>query len=233
MSASRDPLDALAALPPPHAPAMSRELEAELAALAPVRTRRPRRQVAALIAISALYALVLVGVARTRRDAGELPVAWLVGAGLAWLVGFVAPCYVALVPRAGGVIPSRRRAAIAAVVTAGTFVGLGFAIHPAGPSSVQHGAEHVLRGHGCLELGLLAAVVPVVVGALLVRGAVPVGSRWVAAALGAGGGSLGGLVLHVHCHVTDAIHLGVVHGGVVVLGAVLAAALVPRATDMR
>jgi hypothetical protein len=73
----------------------------------------------------------------------------------------------------------------------------------------------------------------VVIGAIFLRGALPVGSRWVAAALGAGGGSLGGLMLHLHCPVVDGIHVGLVHGGVVGMAALLAAALVPRATHVR
>jgi hypothetical protein len=75
--------------------------------------------------------------------------------------------------------------------------------------------------------------VPVIGGTLVLRSALPVGSRWIAAALGAGGGSLGGLVLHLHCRVTDAAHVGLIHGGVVAASALLAAALVPRATDVR
>jgi hypothetical protein len=73
--------------------------------------------------------------------------------------------------------------------------------------------------------------VPVVVGALFLRGALPVSSRWIAAALGAGGGCLGGLVLHLHCHIADGLHVGVIHGGVVIIAALLSAALAPRATD--
>ena len=75
------------------------------------------------------------------------------------------------------------------------------------------------------------AVVPVIIGALCLRGALPVGSRWIAAALGAGGGCLGGLVLHLHCHIADSLHIGLIHGGVVVVAALLAGALAPRATD--
>ena len=44
-----------------------------------------------------------------------------------------------------------------------------------------------------------------------------------------GGGCLGGLVLHLHCHVADALHVGLIHGGVVIVGALLSAALTPRA----
>jgi hypothetical protein len=63
------------------------------------------------------------------------------------------------------------------------------------------------------------------------RGVLPVGARWTAAGLGAAGGSLGGLVLHLHCPIADRWHLGLVHGGVVVLAAVLAAVVVPRVVE--
>lgn len=230
---TRDPIDELAALPPPAPPPLARELEAELGALAPVATRRPVRQLVMLCAASLVYAAGVLAVVTTRRDAGELPIAWMLGAGLAWVVGFVLPCHLALVPRAGSVMPRWRYAAIAAVVTAIAFVLLGLVIHPTGPSSVHYGAERFVEGHTCLEIGLATALVPVVLGTIFLRGALPVGSRWIAASLGAGGGSLGGLVLHLHCHVTDVLHVSVVHGGVVIVAALLAAAMVPRAADVR
>ena len=83
---------------------------------------------------------------------------------------------------------------------------LGLALHPSGPSSQAYGADRFVHGHTCLELGLATALVPVVIGAIFLRGALPVGSRWIAAALGAGGGCLGGLVLHLHCHIADGLH---------------------------
>ena len=127
----------------------------------------------------------------------------------------------------------QRYASIAAITVAIAFVLMGMMIHPDGPSSTQYGAARFLHGHWCLELGLATALVPVLLGALFLRGALPVGSRWVAAALGAGGGSLGGLVLHFHCRIPDPLHTGVLHAGVVTVAALLAAALVPRATDVR
>lgn len=233
MSAADDlpAMPQLPAMPPMAPPPPSALLEAELARLAPVRTRRPVRQLLVLIGISLAYAAALLAMLAMRRDLAELPVAWLVGAGAAWLTGFVAPLYLATVPRAGAVIPRWRLAGIAAAIGTVGFIALGLTIHPSGPSSVHLGWDEFGRGHACLEFGLATALLPVVIGTIFLRGALPVGSRWVAAALGAGGGSLGGLILHLHCRVADGLHVGLVHGGVVGVAALLAAALVPRVTD--
>jgi hypothetical protein len=168
-----------------------------------------------------------------RPDAQELPMGWLFGAAVAWLVGFVVPLYLATVPRPGAVMPRWRLAGIAALIGSIGFVALGLCVHPHGPSTLALGWEHLGRGAGCLGTGVATALVPVVGGAIFLRGALPVGARWIAAALGAGGGSLGGLVLHLHCRVGDAFHIGLFHGGVVGVSALLAAALVPRATEIR
>ncbi len=224
-------LDDLARLPPPAAPALSAQLEAELAQLAPVATRRPLRQLAVLVAASLVYGAGLLTTLAMRRDLHELPMGWLAGVGIVWLAGFLVPMYLATVPRPGAVAPRWRLAGIASIVAALGFIALGLTVHASGPSSIHLGWAHFVRGHGCLELGIAAALVPVVLGTFFLRGALPVGSAWAAAALGAGGGSLGGLVLHLHCAVTDGLHVGLVHGGVVGVAALLAAAIVPRAVD--
>jgi hypothetical protein len=226
-------LAALAAAPAPQPPPPSATLAAELAALAPVSARSPSRQIAILVGISLVYGAGLVATLTVRRDLRELPAGWLVATAALWLVGLVVPSYLALVPRAGSVMPRSRLAVASAVTTAFAFIALGLAVHPSGPSSVHHGWDQLARGHTCLEIGLASALVPVIAGAVFLRGALPVGAHSVAAALGAGGGCLGGLVLHLHCHVADGLHVGVVHGGVVVAAALLAAALVPGATEQR
>ena len=119
---------------------------------------------------------------------------------------------------------------VTSAMCAAAFMILGLLVHPRGPSSVELGWGKFHHGHGCMELGLLTALVPVALGALVLRGALPVGARWAAAGLGAAGGSLGGLVLHLHCPIADALHLGLVHGGVVLVAALISAAIVPRAT---
>ena len=227
-----DDLIAQLAIPTPvSVPPLPAALETELASLRAVSPRRPLRQVAIVVGVSLVYAAGLVAALKLRRDMAELPPSWVVAAAIAWLLGFVVPYYLALVPRAGAVMPRWRWAAASAIVTSIGFVVFGLVEHPSGPSSVHYGWERFGRGHTCLELGLVTALVPVIVGTLCLRGALPVGARWIAAALGAGGGCLGGLVLHLHCHIADALHVGLIHGGVVVVAALLSAVVVPRATD--
>jgi len=223
----------LSGVSPPVPPPLAAALESELAQLAPVRTRRPVRRLAMVVAVSLLYGAGLVVMLTIRRDLDELPVGWLIGAGLLWLLGFAVPLYLATVPRPGSMMPRWRLAGLTAVIAAIAAIGLGVMLHPLGPHSVVLGWQSVTRGYGCLLHGLETAIVPVIAGTLALRKALPVGARWIAAALGASGGSLGGLVLHLHCPVADGLHVGLIHGGSIVAAAVLAAALVPRATEVR
>jgi len=223
-------IDELSRMPPPVPPPPSLALEAELGKLTAVAPRRPVRQLALLIGLSLIYGGGIASMLTLRRDLADLPMGWFAAAGLAWLVGFVAPVYLATVPAPGSIIPRWKLAGGAAVIGAIGFIALGLAIHPSAPTS---GHVSFGTGYGCLKFGLATAIVPVVIGAVFLRGALPVGSRWVAASLGAGGGALGGLMLHVHCPITDTLHVGIIHGGVVGIAALVAAALVPRVTDVR
>jgi hypothetical protein len=218
------------ALPPPP---LGAALGAELTKLEPVAPRRPWRDFARVAALSLAYGAALVFLLTVRRDLHGLPVWWLVGYGALWLAGFTSLAYLAIVPRRGSIVPRWRAVGIGAVIVSLGFVTAGLVMHPTADGSIELGLSRVHEGHACLEIGLLTAAVPVLLGALVLRGALPVGSRWTAAGLGAAGGSLGGLVLHLHCPIADAWHLGLVHGGVVVLAALLAAALVPNLTESR
>ena len=231
MSDADRSLDALAAQPPPVPPPLSALLEGELANLVAVAPRRPLRQLAILAIASLVYVGLLLAFMSLRADLGELPRAWIVGAGSAWFLGFGLATYFALVPRAGSMTPRWRAAIVTTAITSVAFIVLGLSVHPDGANSLHYGMPRLIHGHGCLWLGLMTAVVPVVLGAIFLRGAVPVYSRWIAAALGAAGGCLGGLLLHMHCRIADGPHIGIIHGGVVVVAAGLAALLVPRATN--
>jgi hypothetical protein len=217
----------LGEVPPPP---LGAALEAELAAIRPVATRRPMRDFAKVALLSLVYGAALLGLLAMRRDMHGIPSWWLVSVGAAWFLGFVVMAYLAVVPRRGAVMPRWRLAAIGTVLVSLGFVSAGLMMDPMSPESRVHGLDRLHHGHTCLEIGLATAIVPIILGALALRGAVPVGSRWTAAGLGAAGGSLGGLVLHLHCPIADGWHLGLVHGGVVILSALLASALVPRVT---
>src|SRR5262249_44238571 len=143
---------------------------------------------------------------------------------------FATLMWLAIVPPRGAMMPRWRLAGAGAVVAAVAFVAGGLLLHQGTPQSVYYGLDRFHRGHWCLEIGCATALVPATLGALVLRGVLPVGARWAAAGLGAAGGSLGGLVLHLHCPIADGWHLGLVHGGVVVVSAGLAALIAPRAS---
>ncbi len=220
---------AVDAMAPPLGPA----LEAELADLASVTTRRPRRQLAIVLGVAGIVITALLVVLGIRADLPELPAGWIPGVAVAWATGIVAAGWFALIPRRGSMMPRWRPALAVVVGTSSAFVLLGILVHPAGPSSIHYGWESFGRGHPCLELGLATAIFPVLVGAWFVRGIAPVRSRWIAAAVGASGGCAGGLLLHLYCRIADGPHIGLIHGGVVVCAAVIAGLLLPRITVIR
>lgn len=212
-------------------PALSPTLEAELRSLAAVAPRRPRLQFATLVAISLIWAGTALVVLGLRPDLGELPRAWFVATGLSWLCGFAVAAFVALVPRTRSMTPRWQAATAAAVIAPLALVIAGLSVTRHGPHSVHYGLSTLLQGHTCMWIGLAIAIVPAIFGARLLRGALAIRSRHVAAALGAASGCIGGLVLHVHCPIADGYHVGVIHAGVVVIAALLAAAMAPRISD--
>jgi hypothetical protein len=222
MTEDRDPavdrgLEALAGHEGPEIP---EALERELAALAPVKPRAPRRELLVLVALSLLYAAGIVGVLGVRRDLAALPTGWTVAYGAMWLFAFVAIAYLVVVPKRGAVMPRVRLAGWIAAIAAVGLIGFGFF----GAREASHATPLAClrRGHACLEIGLVTAAAPLALALLVLRGTLPVGSRRAALAIGAAAGSLGGLALHFHCPVGDRWHLGLVHGGVVLLAAGLA-----------
>ena len=223
---TRRALDHDAGEAPPPGPV----LQAELGRIAPVRTRRPRRQFAALSAVSLTYGGLLLLLAQVRPDLAGLPTPWLVLYGAAWLASFLVITWLVLVPGPRRVMPSWRHAGIGAIVASVGFVLAGLLLHRSGPDSIVLAPtlHDLWRGRNCLLFGGLTALVPIALSALLLRGSIPVGSRWAGAGVGAAGGSLGGLVLHLYCPVADPLLHGVIHGGLVAAGAVIGALAVPR-----
>ena len=224
------PLDSLRELPRPTPPPLAAELERALDGLAPVSPRRPWRQLATVIVVSLIYAGIVIALVTIREDMPGLPRPWLIAYLAAWLVGFGLPLGLAVVPARGAMMPRTNLAAAVATVAAIGFLALGLLWAERGPDSHVGGLR---AASACLSIGLAAALVPIVLGTLMLRGAAPVGSRRTAAALGAAAGSLGGFVLHLHCPIADRIHVGIVHGSVVAIAAVLTAALASGALRPR
>lgn len=225
-----DTLEVLSA-PAALLPALHPDLERELASLEPARPRRPLEQLALFSLVSLAIAGGILAVLSLRHDLALLPRGWLIIYCVGWLLAFVGLGAAAILPARGEVSPRWRFAGIAAVGVGSAFVLAGLLLARSTPESTLSPAtaEGVWNlGHACLRWGLITAITPVVLGTLFLRGAAPVGARWIAWALGASGGALGGLMLHLHCRVADQVHLGLIHGGVVVIGGVLAALLVER-----
>ncbi len=206
-------------------PPLPAALDGALVRLAPVRPRRPARQAAFVIAASIGWAMCMVGLLTLRRDLDELPRPWLASYLAAWLLGFAVPLVLVVVPARGQMLPRwTSAAAIAAIATIG-FVVAGLTVARSGPSSLHRG---LASWAGCLSTGLATAVVPMALVGLALRGAAPTATRVTAAAIGAAAGAIGGFMLHLHCPIADALHVGVIHGGVAVLSASVAALLLPR-----
>jgi hypothetical protein len=216
---------ALDAARPTSAPPPGTALEAELRAMRPTPPRSPPRQLAAMALLLGATAAAGVGLTGLRRDVHELPATYVALGAVAWALLALGLGAAAIVPARGQALPRVRLAAALTGGAAIAVVALGVLVHPRGAHSVSLG-DDLLAGHACAEVGLGLAVLPVAGLTWLLRRAIPVGDRALAAAIGAAGGAIGGLVLHLHCAVVDPLHLGVMHGGVVGAAALLSALLI-------
>src|SRR4051812_18604462 len=93
------------AVPPPGA-----QLQAALAVMQPVRTRRPWLAAAIVLGAAALRPLHSLIGGGLRPDFADLPWAWRALAPLPWAAGLLFALLVATVPRRGAVLPDVARA---------------------------------------------------------------------------------------------------------------------------
>jgi hypothetical protein len=216
----------------PRPPPPSARLEALLAATTPVATRRPARDTALVAVLSALYAVVLVYATTVRRDFAWLPLAWRIWFGALFAAGFALLLLLVMLPRRGHVAPRIRLAGGCGLGAAGVFLllGVGFAEHAEGISIMPpvEAGRFFRHAWPCWTLGIITALMPIGLGLRALRGAVPVGARWIGFALGAAGGGLGGLVLHLHCPIAHWLHVSLAHGAVALIAGALTAAIAPR-----
>jgi hypothetical protein len=236
-----DDLDALGRFPsatPPPPP--SAALQKAMGELRPVQTRVPLRTLLVLAAAAAVYPIAAIAVLPLRGDFHALPPLWLGSVALVWLAGFVVPLALAILPRPRQVLPDGVRAGRAALLASLTLVlmGLLFTVDAPGvtimPPRTWAGFLH--PWWHCISFGLRVSVPTVIIGALFFRRVMAASLVRIGAAIGAAAGAIAGLTLHGICQYGGGPHVGLAHGGGVVVGALLGALWLPllvRATAPR
>jgi hypothetical protein len=214
-------------VPPPISPT----LMASLKSMRPVRTRIPLRTLLTVAAASFVFPFSAFVAYPLRADLDALPPLWVLSVAAVWLAGFVVPLTYATVPRANQVLPDGTRAARTAMLACLTLVlmGLVFTVDAPGitilPRTTWNGFVH-LWWH-CISFSLKVSLPTILVASFLLRW-VAIANAWrLGAAIGAAAGSLSGLTLHGLCPYGGAVHVGLAHGGGVVIGAVLGAIWLP------
>jgi hypothetical protein len=220
-------LDGGAHVPPPPA-----ALLAELATMKPVRTRVPARTLAGLSVLLAAIPAASLVVFGPRHDLAALPAVWVAVMALAWAAGVAITLRAATWPPRGEVLPDTAKARRAALGVAALLLLLGlFATMNAPGVTIIPEPTFAAFAHswwGCALFGVQAALPTLIVGGLLLRRLFPIGAPWAGAAVGAAGGAAAGLTLHFICPVGGGLHVGLAHGGDVVIGALLGLLLLPR-----
>jgi hypothetical protein len=216
------PASPLAELP---APAPSPALAQAIAEARPVRTRRPRRALAAVAGGALAGAAALLAVVGVRRDLAGVPAVALALYGLLCLAAFSAQLLVALVPRRGQVLPASGLAArlslLAMIVLAplSVYVGAGLASGTVEPSRWWSSTAR------CAAIALLVAAVPVGLSLVALRRLLPLGAWRSTAGVAAAGGALAALVLELHCTLAELGHVALGHAVAIALPALALAAV--------
>ncbi len=223
--------------PTPPLPAMGPPLAEAIADQRSLSPRRPLRRLT-LFAIAALsQTLALTVLTGFRRDLDALPRVWLFAYIGAWVLGFAVLAWGTQVPPRGQVMARARLFGLLGVAAGAVFMvaGLIFARSVPGLSTLYEPTLSNVIHYApyCLMIGTATAIGPIILAGLFVRGAAPRGARWLGAGVGASAGSLGGLILHFHCPIAEATHLGLVHGVVVALATLIGFALVPVLSKTR
>jgi hypothetical protein len=217
------------------APPLSPQLAADLRDLRPVPTRRPWRSLLALAACALLTPVSVRLIVGLRPDWDQLPMGLTVMGAAGWLLLFIVPLGLAVLPARGQVLANHGRAGMAALASiAGAVILVLLAPVAPGATDVVGGgvAENLPLAWHCARSALTIALPLVAVGAWVLRRLVPVGAMRVGAALGAAGAAMGGLSLHLGCGYGGLHHLLMGHAGGFVLG-VLAGGIVVAAVARR
>jgi hypothetical protein len=218
--ALRDDLEVEA---PPPAPALMEAVHG----MKPVRPRSRYGAFLTVLLVGSIGPAALLLFRPMRRDLGGLPEAWVILGAAFWLGSLLLTLAAALIPRRGDVMPAAGRASrvgAAAMVVLFLFALLatvdvpGVSVRPAdlGWSLFQSCAH-------CLRIVFPVAAVFLLLGAFVLRRALPMGARRIGIALGAAGGAMAGLALHFQCPIADTAHVVLAHVGGMILAAVAGA----------
>lgn len=193
--------------PPPPGPA----LQAALATMRPVTTRRPWRAFAGLIGFAGLCFAAALLACGARPDLHELPWAWVALGALLWGCAGLATAGAALLPAHGEVLPAAGRAWRAGPIAAG-LVTL-FALAGGTETGARDPARFVELAVECLLFSTRFSVPFALVGGLVLWRSRPSGYWLLVGALGTSGAALAGLCLHFLCPGDDPAHLLASHAG--------------------
>ncbi len=210
------------------APPPSRLLLATVALSQPVSTRNPGRTFAGISGISlASFAALLGWGLGLRPDLGAIPTTPLLLYAATCLASFLAHLWAALVPPPGQVLPSAQLAArlplVLSAITTPLGILLGTGAH--GGLSGGHQTGFWLSALPCVSSGLAVAAAPTLLGVCVLHRLFPRGSWRAGLAVGGASSVLAGLALELHCPRSDLLHVGLVHGSVMVAPALILALL--------
>jgi len=227
MSGNMGDADLGAEFPALAVPPMGAALSAAIADAKPVPLRRPLKDFGIFLILSIPVLALMLAAMGLRRDLSGLSPTWVASVGLVWLTSFVVSSYFGFVPAKGHIRPRSQNIYQIVAASSLLLISLGlFATQSATGMSMTYSASlQTVMAHAptCSIMGVTAGVLPGLVALVLMRRYIPVGRWSIGLSLGAAGGSLSGLVLHMHCPITERFHVGLIHGGCVVLSALFVA----------
>jgi hypothetical protein len=185
-----------------------------------------------LVALAGLVApAVVLAHHAYRPDLAALPLAWVIVAAALWAAASVSALTAALIPRSGDVLPAPGQASRVAVTVLLALVGFALAasVHVEGVS-LRPADAHLTLLQSCVHCASVVLEIAgpfLFVGVYALRRLVPVGRGRLGLALGAGGGAMGGFVLHFICGFAGTAHVLIGHVGGTILAAAVGAALLP------
>lgn len=194
-------------------------------ALAPSRAPTRRRRLIALIA-SVAWVGVTFAVFGLRPDFGALPLAYVEAQVVAPYLLAVTCLAVALASGRLGLGASLGPLALVALLAPSSFLLTGAALPV--PHEPATGSSSLVGAFVCLDITVAWSVVPLVFGAIALRGAFPAASIWRSALVGAAAGLFAGATINLHCPNVAHFHLLVGHGLPVIAAALIGAFALSR-----